>query len=84
MAGLIFQAHVLAEMADDNITVDEVYLIVGDYDGIIEREVDGRTEYDRMMDDGRRLVVVIEYDGMTVVTAWEDRRRGKRRRRRWS
>ena len=54
--------------------------VVGDYDEMIERITDGRTEYSRMMDDGRWFVVVIENDGVTMVSAWWDRRRSRRQR----
>lgn len=38
--------------------------------------------YERMLEDGRCVVVVLEWDGVTVVTAWEDKRRRRRSTRR--
>ena len=80
MDDLVFLPHALEEMQADSLTEDDVYTVVGDYDDIIERD-DGRTVYGRLLDDGRLVVVVIEHDGESVVTAWQDERRSRRRRR---
>ena len=80
MDDLVVPEHARDQMQRDSLTDDDVYLVVGDYDEKIER-IEGRTEYARRLDDGRYVVVVIEYDGMTVVSAWCDRRRSRRRRR---
>jgi len=80
MNDLIIPKHALDEMQRDNLTEDDVYTVVGDYDEMIE-QVRGRTEYARTLDDGRYLVVVIEDDGRTVVTVWLNKRRSRRRRR---
>jgi hypothetical protein len=75
---LIFPDHALEAMARDSITRDDVDVVVGDFDDSIERD-DGRTVYTRTV-DGRDIVVVIEDDGETVVSAWLWRRRRPRRR----
>ena len=77
---LIFDEHAREEMQRDSIAEDDVYTIVGDYDEIIERP-GGRTEYGRMLDDGRWIVVVVA-DETIVKTVWWDKRRGRRQRRR--
>jgi hypothetical protein len=79
---IIIPEHAWEAMQADSITEDDVFTVVGDYDEVIERITDGRTEYSRMMDDGRWLVVVIEKDGETMVSAWWDRRRSRRQQRR--
>jgi hypothetical protein len=68
MADLIFPEHALNRMAIRHITVADVYDVVEDADAIIERD-DGRIEYIRAMTDGREIIVVIEDDGETVVSA---------------
>ena len=73
MPDLIFTGHAWREMARDSITEDDVYQVVGDYDTILEYD-SGRTEYGRWVDDSRWIAVIIEDDGQTVVTAWEDKR----------
>jgi hypothetical protein len=78
---LIIPEHALKGMRTDSITEDDVYTVVDDHDEKLERLTDGRTEYGRMMEDGRWFVVVIENDGETLVSAWWDRRRGRRQRR---
>ena len=67
---IIIPEHAWEAMQTDSITEDDVFTVVGDYDEMIERITDGRTEYSRMMDDGRWFVVVIENDGETMVSAW--------------
>jgi uncharacterized FlaG/YvyC family protein len=74
---LDFEGHARDEGQHDSVSKDELALVVGDYDDKIERD-DGRTEYSRMLDDGRWVVVVLEDDGETVVTLWWDRRRSRR------
>lgn len=69
MDDIIIPEHALKAMQADSITEDDVYTVVGDYDEAFEHIVDGRTEYGRMMEDGRWFVVVIENDGETVVSA---------------
>ena len=81
MDELIFPEHALEEMLTDSITEADVYTVVGDYDELIERLADGRSEYGRMKDDGRWFMVVVENDGQTLVSAWWDKRRSRRRRR---
>jgi hypothetical protein len=80
MDDLIIPEHALEQMQRDSPTEDDVYTVVGDYDEIVERP-DGRTVYSRLLDDGRHVTAVIEDDGVTVVTAWVDARRSRRRRR---
>lgn len=77
---IIIPDHARIAMQADSITEDDVFTVVGDYDEMIERTTDGRTEYSRMMDDGRWFVVVIEDDAVTMVSAWWDRRRSRRQR----
>jgi len=78
---LIFPDYALERMRQRGISADDVYLTVGDPDDEIERD-DNRTEYTRMMDDGREILVVIEGDGesRTVVSLWDRKRRRPRRR----
>jgi hypothetical protein len=76
---LIFPAYVLGRMRQRHISDDDVYHVVGDADDVLHRH-DGRTEYTRMLDDGRELLVVIEGDGVTVVSVWDRKRRRPRRR----
>lgn len=80
MDHLVFPRHALEEMQRDSLTRDDVYTVVADYDDTIERD-DGRSVYRRLLNDGRFVVVVIDDDGMTVVSAWSDNRRSRRRRR---
>lgn len=80
MDDLIIPEHARSGMQTDSVTEDDVYTVVGDYDEKFERITDGRTEYGRMMDDGRWFVVVVEHDSETLVSAWWDRRRSRRRR----
>jgi hypothetical protein len=81
MDHVIIPEHARKAMQTDSITDDDIYTVVGDYDEKIERLTDGRAVYGRMMEDGRWFVVVIENDGETMVSAWWDRRRSRRRRR---
>jgi hypothetical protein len=83
MENLEFEPHARDEMASDAISEDEVYHVVGDADEIIERP-DGRSEYARTIDDGHRIVVIVEVESHTVITVWWDERRSRRpdRRRR--
>lgn len=80
MDDLVLPVHARDQMQRDNLTEDDVYTVVGDYDEKIER-IEGRTEYARELDDGRHVVVVIEEDGVTVVSAWWNKRRSRWRRR---
>lgn len=79
MDDLIFPGHVRWRMSQRQISEDEVYHVVGDADDVLVRH-DGRTEYTRMLDDGRELRVVIEDDGVTVVSVWDWKRRRPGRR----
>jgi hypothetical protein len=79
MDDLIFPDHVLWRMSQRQVSEDDVYHVVGDADDVLDRH-DGRTEYTRMLDDGRELRVVIENDGVTVVSVWDWKRRRPRRR----
>ena len=81
MEDLEFEPHARDEMASDTISEDEVYHVIGDADEIIERQ-DGRSEYARMMDDGRWIVVIVDQESRTVETVWWDTRRSRRRDRR--
>jgi hypothetical protein len=67
VADLVFPEHALDRMSSRHITEVEVYDVVEDADTIIERD-DGRTEYIRLVDDRREIMVVIEGDGETVVS----------------
>ena len=78
MDDLVFPAHARIAMARDQIAVEGVYHVIGDADEILPRD-DGRTEYVGVW-DGRTLMVVIEDDGLTVVTAFELKRRRMRAR----
>jgi hypothetical protein len=77
---LVFPEHARDQMQRDGLTEDEIYTVVGDYDEKIERN-DGRTEYARELDDGHYVLVVIEDDGVTIVSVWWNKRRSRRRRR---
>ena len=81
MDDIIIPKHAADSLQDDGLTMDNVFTVVGDYDDRIERTVDGRTEYGRTLEDGRYVVVVIEHDGLTMVTAWQDKRRSRRQNR---
>ncbi|MCC7372429.1 MAG: hypothetical protein IT306_28710 [Chloroflexi bacterium] len=73
-------------MRPDHLTQEGVCTVARDPDFEIEQS-GGRVEFHRMMNDGRFVVVVVESDGVTVVTAWQDVRRSRRqdrRRDRWS
>lgn len=76
-----FDRHARDEMASDAISEDEVYHVVGDADEVIERP-DGRSEYSRMMEHGRWIVVIVDEGSRTVETVWWDKRRSRRRDRR--
>jgi hypothetical protein len=81
VADLIFPDYAIGRMRQRGISEDDVYLTVEDADDELERD-DRRTEYVRMMDDGREITVVIEDDGetRTVVSLWNRKRRRPRRR----
>jgi hypothetical protein len=81
MEDLEFEPHARDEMATNAISEDEVYHVVGDADVEYERD-DGRTRYERMMDDGRMIVVIVEDATRTVKTVWWDKRNSRRRHRR--
>ena len=77
---LVIPEHARDQMQRDSLTEDDICIVVGDYDEKVER-IEGRTEYARELDDGRYVVVVIEDNGMTIVSAWWNKRRSRRRRR---
>lgn len=79
MDDLIFPAHALKAMAADSITTEDVYHVIGDWDDMFDYP-NGRTEYVGTIEDGRRVTVVLENDGETVVTAWWNKRWNRRRR----
>ena len=79
MDELVFPPHALEEMSNHGVSGEDVYSVVGDYDEKIPYD-NGRTEYVRMMEDGRTVVVIIENDDETVVTVWQRRWRRPRRR----
>jgi hypothetical protein len=64
MDDLVFPDYAIGRMRQRGISEDDVCLTVEDSDDELERE-DGRTEYVRMMDDGREIMVVIQDDGET-------------------
>ena len=64
-------------MARDEITEDGVYHVIGDADVVFEYD-DGRTEFVGVWDN-RMFSVILEVDGETVVTVFEDKRRRLRR-----
>lgn len=80
MADLIFIEHARKAMAADLISETGVYHIVGDADVVLHYD-DGPTEYVGVW-DGRTFSVVVEDDGITVVTVFERKRERPRRRRR--
>ena len=79
MDNLFFPAHALKAMTADSITAEDVYHVVGDWDDRLEYP-NGRTEYIGTVEDGRRVTVILESDGQTVVTAWWNKRWNRRRR----
>lgn len=79
MEELEFDPHARVEMARDSVSKDEVYTVVGDADTVCERD-DGRARYERVMEDGRRLVVIVEDASRTVRTVWWDKRSSSMRR----
>ena len=81
MDDLVFPGHALEQMRKDGLTKHDVYAVVSDSDEKIER-TDGRTLYGRLLDDARYVVVVIEDDARTDVSAWQDKRRSRTRSRR--
>jgi hypothetical protein len=81
MRDFVIPDHAIKQMAADNITEDDLYTAVHDYDEILEYS-NGRNRYSRFLEDGRHIVVVIEHDGETVVTAWLDKQRSRRQHRR--
>ena len=80
MEDLELDPHARDEMARDVVSVDEVYHVVGDADVEYVRP-DGRTRYERLMDDGRLIVVIVEDAIQVVRTVWWDKRNSRRRRR---
>ena len=81
MDDLEFDSHARNEMARDTITEDEVFQVIGDADVEI-RQQNGHGRYERMMDDGRQIVVILDEAVRTLKTAWWNKRGSSRRRRR--
>jgi len=82
MDDLTFEPHALDEMRRDAISKDEVYHVIGDADvEYVQRN--GRTRYERLMEDGRYLVVIVDRNAAVAKTVWWDKR-SSRRPRRWS
>ncbi len=82
MDDLTFDPHALDEMRRDSITKVEVYHVIGDADvEYVQRN--GRTRYERRMEDGRYFVVIVDRSATIVKTVWWDKR-SSRRPRRWS
>ena len=79
MADLYFIEHALVRMQERGVSIDEVYEVVEDADAIFDRD-DGRTEYIRMLDDGREVTVTVEDDEVTVVSVTVRKVRRPRRR----
>ena len=79
MEDLEFESHARDEMARDAISEDEVFHVIGDADTEI-RQQNGHTRYERMMDDGRQIVVIMDEVTRTVKTAWWNKRGSRRRR----
>lgn len=77
----ILSGHALESMQDHGLTEDDVYAVLGDYDEEMTYD-DGRMRLGRMMEDGRWLVAIVEADGKTVVTVWQDKRQSRRYRER--
>ena len=83
MDDLVFIPHVPEAMAADSIPEAGVYHVVRDADQILDYD-NGRTEFIGTW-EGRVSSVIIEHDGVTVVTVFErEKRRRRRRRGRWS
>lgn len=82
MPDLIYDDHARDEMRRDAVTEDDVYFVVADADVEYVRN-DGRGRYERLMEDGRHVVVIVETATGTVKTVWWDKR-GSRRHRRWN
>ena len=80
MDDLEFDRHARDEMARDTISEDAAYQVISDADVEI-RQQNGHTRYERMMDDGRYIVVILDEKAHTVKTAWWNKRGSKRRRR---
>jgi hypothetical protein len=80
MDDLTFDDHALDEMRRDAISEDDVSTVIGDADVTYDLD-NGRTRYERRMDDGRQFVVIVEWVTSTVRTAWWDKRSSRRRRR---
>lgn len=80
MEDLVFEQHALDEMASDSISEDEVYTVIGDAD-VEYVQHNGHTRCERMTDDGRYLVVIVDEEAGIVKTAWWDTRASRRPRR---
>jgi hypothetical protein len=80
MEELVFTDHAREEMQTDSITEDDVSTVISDADVTYDLD-NGRTRYERRMDDGRQFVVIVEWVTSTIRTAWWDKRGSWRRRR---
>ncbi len=81
VADLEFDEHARDEMQHDSVSEDEVYQVVSDADEEHHRR-DGRVRYERILDDCRKVVVIVEDATRIVKTVWWDKRGSRRRRRR--
>jgi hypothetical protein len=79
MDELTFDRHARDEMARDAVSEDEVYIGVAN-DDVEYEQCNGVTRYERMIDDGRMIVVIAEAATRTVKTGWWDKRASRRRR----
>jgi hypothetical protein len=75
---LNFPDYVRGRMSQRHVSEADIYHVVGDADDVLHRD-DGRTDYTRLVDDGRELRVIVKDDGVTVVSVWDWKRRRPRR-----
>lgn len=73
-----FIDHARKAMAADAISEDGVHHVVRDADSTLHYD-DGRTHYIGMW-HGRTFSVIVENDGVTVVTVFERKRERRRRK----
>jgi hypothetical protein len=74
----VFWGHARDAVRDHQVPEVSISHVVGDADVVLERG-DGRIEYTGTW-EGRTFVVILEHDGVTVVTVWEQKQRRPRRR----
>ena len=80
MDDVIFERHALDDLASDSISEDDVHTVIGEAD-VEHVQHSGHTRCERMMDDGRYLVVLVDEDAGIVKTAWWSTRASRRPRR---